>query len=117
MSAPSTLSPREIEVMNLIASGHTPSEITIRLNLSVKTMSTYRARIIEKTGVRGNAGIANFVIQSKLELAEDYALVAAALCAGVARWDRATESMGFMIVESTDFATDVDGVGVAMVDG
>ncbi len=61
-----TLSDREFEIMCLIASGKTVSEIAELLSRSVKTISTYRARILEKMGMRTNAEITHYVIQNKL---------------------------------------------------
>lgn len=52
------LSVREKEVYLLIAKGLAPREIAEKLGLSVKTVSTYRARVLEKTGLRSNAAIA-----------------------------------------------------------
>jgi two-component system, NarL family, invasion response regulator UvrY len=55
------LSRRERDVAKLIADDARPAEIAAKLGLSVKTVSTYRARILEKLkskGVRGNVGIA-----------------------------------------------------------
>lgn len=52
------LSEREWEIMLAIAKGERPEDMAARLCLSVKTISTYRARIIEKTGLRSNAEIA-----------------------------------------------------------
>jgi DNA-binding NarL/FixJ family response regulator len=60
------LSDREFEIMCLIGSGKTVSEIADLLSRSVKTVSTYRARILEKTGLRTNAEITYYVIQNKL---------------------------------------------------
>jgi two-component system, NarL family, invasion response regulator UvrY len=60
------LSDREFEIMCLIASGKTVTEIANTLSRSVKTISTYRARILEKTGMRTNAEITYYVIQNKL---------------------------------------------------
>lgn len=60
------LSDREFEIMCLIASGKTVSEIAELLSRSVKTISTYRARILEKMGMRTNAEITYYVIQNKL---------------------------------------------------
>ena len=60
------LSDREFEIMCLIASGKTVSEIAELLSRSVKTISTYRARILEKMGMRTNAEITHYVIQNKL---------------------------------------------------
>lgn len=61
-----TLSDREFEVMTLIASGKTVSEIADILSRSVKTISTYRSRILEKMGMRTNADLTYYVIQNKL---------------------------------------------------
>ena len=60
------LSDREFEIMCLIASGKTVSEIAELLSRSVKTISTHRARILEKMGMRTNAEITHYVIQNKL---------------------------------------------------
>ncbi len=56
------LSARELEVLCLIADGKTAGEIGETLNISVKTVSTYRARILEKTGFRSNAEIISYAI-------------------------------------------------------
>jgi two-component system invasion response regulator UvrY len=60
------LSDREFEVMCLIASGKTVGEIANLLSLSDKTISTYRARILEKTSMRNNAELTHYVIQHRL---------------------------------------------------
>jgi len=60
------LSNREFEVMRLIASGRTVSEIAELLSLGDSTISTYRARILEKMGMRTNAELTYYAIQSKL---------------------------------------------------
>jgi len=60
------LSDREFEIMCLIASGKTVTEIAELLSRSVKTISTYRTRILEKMGMRTNAEITHYVIQNKL---------------------------------------------------
>lgn len=61
-----TLSDREYEVLRLIASGKTVSEIAGILSLSDKTISTYRARILEKMGMKTNAELTHYAIQNKL---------------------------------------------------
>ena len=61
-----TLSTREFEVMCLIASGKTVSEIANLLALSDKTISTYRALILEKMDMKTNAAITHYAIQNKL---------------------------------------------------
>jgi two-component system, NarL family, invasion response regulator UvrY len=60
------LSDREFQVMRLIASGKTLSEIADLLSLSDKTISTYRARVMEKMGMRTNAELTRYAIQNKL---------------------------------------------------
>ncbi len=61
-----TLSDREFQVLRLIAAGKTVSEIGRHLNLSVKTVSTYRARILEKTQLRNNAEIMRYALDNGL---------------------------------------------------
>ena len=61
-----TLSDREYQVMRLIASGKTLREIAALLSLSDKTISTYRARLMEKMGMRTNAELTHYAIQNKL---------------------------------------------------
>lgn len=58
------LSDREFEVFRLIARGHAVSEIATMIHLSVKTVSTYRTRILEKTGFRSNADIVTYAIRN-----------------------------------------------------
>jgi two-component system invasion response regulator UvrY len=60
------LSTRELEVFRLIASGQSVSDIAESLHLSVKTVSTYRTRVIEKTGFRTNADIITYAIRNGL---------------------------------------------------
>ena len=60
------LSDREYQVMCRIASGKTVKEIADELFLSVKTISTYRARILEKMGMKNNAELTHYAIQNRL---------------------------------------------------
>ena len=60
------LSDRELEVMSLIASGKTVSQIAELLSLSDKTISTYRARILEKMYMKTNAELTYYAIRNKL---------------------------------------------------
>ena len=57
------LSQREREVLQLLAEGHTGAQIAERLSLSQKTVETYRARLVEKLGIRDVAGLVRFAIQ------------------------------------------------------
>ena len=61
-----TLSDREYEVMSGIGSGKTVKEIAEELSLSAKTISTYRARVLEKLGVKNSAEIAQYAIRNGL---------------------------------------------------
>jgi two-component system, NarL family, invasion response regulator UvrY len=60
------LSNREFLVLRLIASGKTVSQIADELTLSVKTISTYRTRILEKMVMQSNAELTHYAIQNKL---------------------------------------------------
>ena len=61
-----TLSNREYQVMRMIASGKTMQEIGKGLFLSVRTVSTYRARILEKMNMNSNAEIIRYAVDHKL---------------------------------------------------
>ena len=61
-----SLSDREYEVMCMIASGKTVKEIAADLSLSVKTISTYRSRILEKMGMKNSAQLTHYTIQNRL---------------------------------------------------
>jgi len=60
------LSAREFEILRLIASGKTVKEIAVELALSGNTISTYRARILEKMKLRTNAELTHYAISNKL---------------------------------------------------
>jgi DNA-binding NarL/FixJ family response regulator len=60
------LSDREFLVLRLIASGKTPTAIARELALSVKTISTYRMRILEKMNMSNNAELTHYAIQNQL---------------------------------------------------
>jgi DNA-binding NarL/FixJ family response regulator len=60
------LSDREFEVMRGIASGKTVSEIAEEMHLSVKTVSTYRARLLDKMGMASNAELTRYAIERGL---------------------------------------------------
>lgn len=61
-----TLSDREYQTMRLIASGKTVSGIAKELSLSVKTVSTYRSRILVKMNMKNNAAITYYAIKQGL---------------------------------------------------
>ena len=60
------LSDREYQVLRMIASGLTVSQVATRLSLSVKTISTYRARVLEKMNMRTTAELMHYGIQQGL---------------------------------------------------
>jgi two-component system invasion response regulator UvrY len=60
------LSDRELEVLRLLGSGMSATEIAYSLNLSVKTVSTHRTHLLAKTGLRSNADIVEYVISHGL---------------------------------------------------
>lgn len=61
-----TLSDREFEILKLLATGLSVKVIGEQLNISPKTVSTYRARIVEKTGLHSNAELARYVMENNL---------------------------------------------------
>ena len=61
-----TLSDREMQVLVLIGSGKKVSEIAEELNLSFKTVSTYRSRILIKMGMETNAQLIRYALQHSL---------------------------------------------------
>ncbi|HNQ76845.1 MAG TPA: response regulator transcription factor [Pseudothauera hydrothermalis] len=60
------LSDREFQTLRLIASGRTPAQIAEALNISVKTVSVYRARLLEKMNMRNNAELTHYGIRHGL---------------------------------------------------
>jgi DNA-binding NarL/FixJ family response regulator len=60
------LSDREFLVLRMIASGKPVSEIAKELSLSVATISTYRARLLEKMDMKNNAELTHYAIQKEL---------------------------------------------------
>ncbi len=60
------LSAQEHRVMLLMAAGKAPAEIALTMHLSVKTVGTYRARILEKTGWKNNVELTKYCVQHGL---------------------------------------------------
>ena len=60
------LSDREFQIMCLIASGNTLQQIADNLSISVKTVSTYRSRILEKMSMKSNVELTHYAIKHKL---------------------------------------------------
>jgi len=60
------LSDREFQVLRMIASGKTVSQIGRELSLSVKTISTYRARVLEKMDMKNSAELTHYAVQHNL---------------------------------------------------
>lgn len=63
---PSTLTTREIEIMDLICQQFTTTEIADKLCISVRTVDGHRNNLLEKTGVRNSAGLVIFAIKHNL---------------------------------------------------
>jgi two-component system invasion response regulator UvrY len=60
------LSARELEVFHLIARGMSMTDIATTLGVSIKTASTYRTRILQKTGFRSNADIVVYAVHAQM---------------------------------------------------
>lgn len=65
-----TLSPRELEVLRLLAHGYTNQQVAERIFLSVKTVETYRARLQEKLGLRTRAELTRYAMEHGLLAAD-----------------------------------------------
>ncbi len=61
-----SLSDREMQVLQKLASGKTVSEIAEELSLSVNTISTYRTRLLEKLGLGNNAELTRYALENHL---------------------------------------------------
>ena len=65
-SALDSLSMREMQVLRRLAMGQTNREIARAYHISIKTVDTYRARLLKKLGLRNNADISRFAMQNQL---------------------------------------------------
>jgi len=70
LSAQSTLTARELEVLQLLAEGHKTKEIAETLFLSAKTIATHRENIMEKLGINSIAGLTKYAIREGLTSVE-----------------------------------------------
>jgi two-component system, NarL family, invasion response regulator UvrY len=61
-----SLSTRELQVLRRLAMGHTNREIASAYNISIKTIDTYRFRLLKKLDLRNNAELSRFAIQNGL---------------------------------------------------
>lgn len=61
-----SLSDREFDVLKMLAGGKSVSEIAVSLSLSSTTVSTYRARILEKMKMKSNADLTRYALENKL---------------------------------------------------
>ncbi len=61
-----SLSMRELQVLRKLALGATNKEIAVTYNISIKTVDTYRSRVLKKLGLRNNADLSRYAIQNKL---------------------------------------------------
>lgn len=61
-----TLSDREFQVLRMLAAGQTVSDVAARVNLSVKTVSTHKTRLMHKLGVTTNTELLRYAIQHRL---------------------------------------------------
>jgi DNA-binding NarL/FixJ family response regulator len=61
------LNPRERQVLQLVAESKTTKEIAALLEISVKTVETYRSRIMEKLGAQETAGVVRYAIRHGVE--------------------------------------------------
>jgi DNA-binding NarL/FixJ family response regulator len=60
------ISTRELQVLRLLAMGRTNREIASEYNISIKTVDTYRLRLLKKLNLRNNADLSRFAVQNRL---------------------------------------------------
>lgn len=60
------LSEREFQILRMIVQGKSVSEIAQQLSLSIKTVSTYRTRVLDKMNVRSNAELARYAVEHRI---------------------------------------------------
>jgi DNA-binding NarL/FixJ family response regulator len=65
------LTPRQREVLQLIAEGHGTKEIASRLSLSAKTVETHRAQLMERLGIHDVAGLVRYAIRAGIVSADE----------------------------------------------
>jgi DNA-binding NarL/FixJ family response regulator len=65
-AGPDPLTPRQREVLKRIAEGRSTKEIAFELNLSIKTVETHRAQIMERLGIRDVAGLVRYAMRAGL---------------------------------------------------
>ena len=61
-----TLSDREFHVLRALAAGKTAKEVAHDLSISIKTVSTYRTRVLEKLALKTNADLTRYALQHRL---------------------------------------------------
>jgi len=61
------LSNRELQVLGMIGSGRSMTEIASQLSLSIKTVSTYRARLLERMGMKSTAQLIKYAVEHQLQ--------------------------------------------------
>jgi DNA-binding NarL/FixJ family response regulator len=65
-SSTERLTPRQREILQLIAEGHTAKQIAQRLAISIKTAETHRAQIMQRLGIHDLAGLVRYAIRTGL---------------------------------------------------
>ena len=65
-ATPEVLTARQREVLRLVAGGKSTKEIAFLLNLSVKTVETHRAQIMDRLGIRDVAGLVRYALRTGL---------------------------------------------------
>ena len=62
-SSPADLTPRQREVLRLVVNGHTTKNIALKLNISVKTVESHRAQVMERLDIHDVAGLVHYAIK------------------------------------------------------
>ena len=64
--APTPLTVRQREILQLIAEGHTTKQIASLLHLSTKTVETHRSQLMDRLGIRHIAGLVRYAVRTGL---------------------------------------------------
>lgn len=112
-AALASLDTEQREVLRLISAGLSRAEIAAQIKVTVRRVSLVRAKLLDLLGAESNVDLAQLQNCAMLKRAEDHALIAAALCAGVAVWKPFELSgVGEVCVAGLRYGVHLDSTGV-----
>lgn len=119
MSKLDVLTPRERQIFDMTVSGMRQKVIARALDVCVGTVKSHRDNLVKKLGIGSTAEMVALSLKASLDRADDHALVAAALCARVARWEPfdgdPTRVTGEVCAVGLRYCTSLDDHGVPIL--